>query len=94
MDQTRFAPRRAAFRRPHESGCFIIPNPWDAGSARSLAALGFKALATTSSGHAWAHAQRDGSMPVEAVLAHCREIVAASPRAASMASPTTRATVS
>ncbi|HEU0276813.1 MAG TPA: isocitrate lyase/phosphoenolpyruvate mutase family protein [Rhodanobacteraceae bacterium] len=79
MDQARFAARRAAFRTLHESGCFIIPNPWDAGSAHALAALGFKALATTSSGHAWAHAQPDGTMGVDRVLAHCREIVEATP---------------
>ena len=47
--------RRRTFRELHESGCFVIPNPWDLGSARYLAALGFKALATTSSGFAWTH---------------------------------------
>ena len=69
--------RRAAFRQLHASGCFAIPNPWDAGSARYLARLGFKALATTSSGCAWAHGTCDGGMPLEAVLAHLREMVAA-----------------
>ncbi|HXR43552.1 MAG TPA: isocitrate lyase/phosphoenolpyruvate mutase family protein, partial [Pseudolysinimonas sp.] len=49
-DTSRFTERRRAFRRLHESGCFVIPNPWDAGSARYLQHLGFKALATTSAG--------------------------------------------
>ncbi|HEY8974865.1 MAG TPA: isocitrate lyase/phosphoenolpyruvate mutase family protein, partial [Burkholderiaceae bacterium] len=71
------AARRRAFRDLHAAGCFVIPNPWDAGSARYLASLGFKALATTSSGFAWSHAQADGAMPRDAVLAHLREIVAA-----------------
>lgn len=55
----------------------MLPNPWDAGSACALARLGFKALATTSSGAAWSQARHDHQMDVEAVLAHCREIVAA-----------------
>ena len=53
--------RRAAFRRLHESGCFIIPNPWDVGTARYLRGIGFKALATTSSGFAWSQGLPDGS---------------------------------
>ena len=77
MHRDRFAARRAAFRKLHESGCFLIPNPWDAGSAHALAALGFKALATTSSGYAWSHAKPDHAPDVEEVLAHCREIVEA-----------------
>ena len=71
------AARRRAFRNLHASGCFVIPNPWDAGSARYLASLGFKALASTSSGFAWSQARADGSMSRDAVLAHLREIVAA-----------------
>ena len=71
------AARRRAFRDLHATGCFVIPNPWDAGSARYLASLGFKALATTSSGFAWTQAQADGAMSRDAVLAHLREIVAA-----------------
>ena len=71
------AARRRAFRDLHAAGCFVIPNPWDAGSARYLASLGFKALASTSSGFAWSHARADGAMPRDAVLAHLREIVAA-----------------
>ena len=69
--------RRRTFRQLHESGCFVIPNPWDAGSARYLQGLGFKALATTSSGAAWRHAKADGQMTLEEVLAHLREMVAA-----------------
>ncbi|MEB2347568.1 MAG: isocitrate lyase/phosphoenolpyruvate mutase family protein [Comamonadaceae bacterium] len=74
---TSLAARRAAFRQLHASGCFLIPNPWDIGSARYLAHLGFKALATTSSGCGWAHGTHDGGMPVDAVLQHLREMVAA-----------------
>ena len=51
------ADKRRTFRRLHESGCFLIPNPWDIGSARWLQGLGFKALASTSSGFAWSRAQ-------------------------------------
>ena len=71
------AARRRAFRALHAAGCFVIPNPWDAGSARYLASLGFKALAPTSSGFAWSQAQVDGAMSRDAVLAHLREMVAA-----------------
>ena len=67
--------RRQAFRRLHQTGCFVIPNPWDAGSARYLQELGFKALATTSSGAAWRHAKADGQMSLDAVLLHLREMV-------------------
>ncbi len=77
MDRSKWSARRAAFRKLHESGCFLIPNPWDAGSAHALATLGFKALATTSSGFAWSRAHADNTMDVEAVLAHCRAIVEA-----------------
>ncbi|MCD6664383.1 MAG: isocitrate lyase/phosphoenolpyruvate mutase family protein [Comamonas sp.] len=68
---------RATFRQLHAAGCFAIPNPWDLGSARYLAHLGFKALASTSSGCAWAHGTFDGGMALEAVLAHLRDMVAA-----------------
>ena len=57
---TLIAARRRAFRDLHASGCFVIPNPWDAGSARYLRSLGFKALATTSSGFAWSRGQAEG----------------------------------
>ena len=69
--------KRADFRALHASGCFVLPNPWDVGSARMLAGLGFKALATTSSGFAWSQGQADGAVPREVVLAHLRTIAAA-----------------
>jgi 2-methylisocitrate lyase-like PEP mutase family enzyme len=69
--------RRRAFRALHASGCFVIPNPWDRGSAAYLESLGFKALATTSSGAAWRHAKADGQMTLEEVLAHLHEMVEA-----------------
>jgi methylisocitrate lyase len=62
------------FRRLHESGCFVIPNPWDAGSARFLASLGFKALATTSAGFAWTLGRRDNHVSLDEVLAHLEAI--------------------
>src|ERR1044071_2823268 len=67
-----FVERRRAFRRLHESGCFVIPNPWDAGSARYLQHLGFKALATTSAGCAWSYGVPDGATGLEATLANVR----------------------
>ncbi|KQW58226.1 isocitrate lyase/PEP mutase family protein [Variovorax sp. Root411] len=69
------AQKRADFRALHAQGCFVIPNPWDTGSARFLAGMGFKALATTSSGFAWSHGQADGAMSRESILAHLRELV-------------------
>lgn len=69
--------RRAAFRALHAQGCFVLPNPWDIGTARMLQGLGFKALATTSSGYAWALGQPDGATSRDTVLAHLRSIVAA-----------------
>jgi len=71
---TNGADRRGVFRRLHESGCFVIPNPWDLGSARLLARLGFQALATTSSGFAWSMGTSDNHVPLEATLAHLRSI--------------------
>ncbi|MBI4366858.1 MAG: isocitrate lyase/phosphoenolpyruvate mutase family protein [Deltaproteobacteria bacterium] len=71
------ADKRAAFRRLHKSGCFVIPNPWNAGSARYLQGLGFKALATTSSGYAHSQGFADGEQSCDEVLAHFREIAAA-----------------
>jgi 2-methylisocitrate lyase-like PEP mutase family enzyme len=72
-----FAARRAAFRKLHERGCFVIPNPWDAGTARYLRHLGFPALATTSGGFAFSHALPDAEWAVsrEQMLAHIVEIV-------------------
>jgi 2-methylisocitrate lyase-like PEP mutase family enzyme len=71
------ADKRRAFRRLHETGCFVIPNPWDVGSARYLQSLGYKALATTSSGFAWSHGHRDGGMSRDRVLDHLTEMVEA-----------------
>jgi 2-methylisocitrate lyase-like PEP mutase family enzyme len=69
--------KRRAFRALHESGCFVIPNPWNVGSARYLQGLGFKALATTSSGYAHSIGYSDGDVTRDMVLAHCREIAQA-----------------
>jgi len=66
--------RCRTFHHLHESGCFVIPNPWDIGSARLLVKLGFKALATTSSGSAWSRGRTDGNLPLEDVLAHLRDL--------------------
>ena len=66
--------RCKVFRQLHESGCFVIPNPWDRGSARLLARLGFKALATTSSGFAWSLGRADTQASLDQVLAHLRWI--------------------
>jgi len=71
------ADKRRTFHRLHEGGCFVIPNPWDVGSARYLQGLGFKALATTSSGFAWSHGHRDGGMSRDRVLDHLTEMVEA-----------------
>jgi len=71
--------RRASFARLHESGCFVIPNPWDVGTARFLRHLGFRALATTSAGFQFSRGQADlvRGMPRELVLDHIAEMVAA-----------------
>ncbi len=69
--------KRRTFRALHESGCFVIPNPWDAGTARYLEHLGFKALATTSAGAAWSLGYADGQVPLETMLDHFRTIVEA-----------------
>jgi len=71
------ADKRKTFHKLHEAGCFVIPNPWSVGTARSLQGLGFKALATTSSGHAHAQGRADGAQSRDDVLAHLRELVEA-----------------
>jgi 2-methylisocitrate lyase-like PEP mutase family enzyme len=71
------ADKRKVFRALHERGCFVIPNPWNIGSARYLQGLGFKALATTSSGHAHSGGYPDGAQSLDDVLAHFTEIAAA-----------------
>ncbi|KXU94022.1 2-methylisocitrate lyase [Caballeronia megalochromosomata] len=67
--------KRAAFRALHSSGCFVLPNPWDAGSARYLASLGFKAIATTSSGFAWSTGCADNHIGRDIILGHLRQMV-------------------
>jgi 2-methylisocitrate lyase-like PEP mutase family enzyme len=67
----------AKFRALHESGCFVLPNPWDIGTAIYLERLGFKALATTSAGFAFSRGKPDGGVPRDEMLAHIREIVKA-----------------
>lgn len=69
----------AKFRALHESGCFVLSNPWDIGSARFLHHLGFEALATTSAGFAFSRGLADGAVPRDEMLAHIREIAAATP---------------
>lgn len=64
----------ARFHKLHESGCFVIPNPWDVGSARLLVQMGFQALATTSSGFAWTLGRQDTHVTLEEALAHFRAI--------------------
>jgi 2-methylisocitrate lyase-like PEP mutase family enzyme len=70
-------PRVLQFRRLHESGCFVIPNPWDVGSARLLEQLGFAALATTSSGFAWTLGRPDNGVTLDEALDHFAAISAA-----------------
>ena len=67
--------KRRELHRLHESGCFVLPNPWDVGSARYLQGIGFKALASTSSGLAWSQGHADNGLPRERVLAHLSELV-------------------
>jgi 2-methylisocitrate lyase-like PEP mutase family enzyme len=71
------ADKRREFRRLHESGCLVMPNPWDIGSTRFLQGLGFKALATTSAGAAFAMGYADGEVPLPAMLTHIRDIARA-----------------
>src|SRR6266480_7877216 len=71
------AEKRGTFHKLHAEGCFVIPNPWDVGSARYLQGLGFKALATTSAGFAFTQGLADGAVPRAMMLAHFREIAAA-----------------
>jgi methylisocitrate lyase len=71
------ADRCQEFRRLHQAGCFVIPNPWDVGSARVLAQLGFRALATTSAGFAWAIGRADNHVSLDEALAHYRAVAQA-----------------
>ena len=68
------AERVKAFRALHEAGCFVLPNPWDVGSACFLAGLGFKAVATTSSGFAWSIGRADNAVGLEQALSHFRAV--------------------
>src|SRR5207253_8581520 len=67
----------AKFRALHESGCFVLPNPWDVGTAIYLKHLGFKALATTSAGFAFSRGKPDGGVSLDEMLSHIGEIAAA-----------------
>lgn len=71
------AAKRAAFRKLHASGCFVIPNPWDIGSVRRLEKLGYKALASTSAGYAWSLGVEDGEITLDEALDHLRMLCAA-----------------
>jgi 2-methylisocitrate lyase-like PEP mutase family enzyme len=71
---TALADRVQAFHELHRAGCFVIPNPWDAGSARVLEQLGFRALATTSSGFAWSLGRRDNHVSLDETLSHIESI--------------------
>ena len=71
--------RKQELHRLHQSGCFVLPNPWDLGGAGVLAQLGFQALATTSSGFAWSRGQSDNASSLEEALAHFREIAEGAP---------------
>src|ERR1700755_391754 len=77
MAGTSVTDKRSTFRKLHESGCFVIPNPWDVGTTRYLQGLGFKALATTSAGFAFSQGLSDGAVPRDLMLARFREIAAA-----------------
>ncbi len=73
-EATGISERLAVFHRLHRQGCFVMPNPWDIGSARMLVGLGFPAIATTSAGMAWSLGRRDNDISVDVVLAHLRTI--------------------
>lgn len=77
MSAERIKRLREHFHRLHEDGCFVLPNPWNVGSAKLLAGMGFKALASTSSGFAWSNGSADGMMPRARVLEYLRALVTA-----------------
>jgi 2-methylisocitrate lyase-like PEP mutase family enzyme len=70
-------PHAEVFHRLHEAGCFVMPNPWDVGTAVALERMGFQALATTSAGHAWSLARTDNGVSRDEALAHLRQIARA-----------------
>ncbi|MGB3490739.1 MAG: isocitrate lyase/phosphoenolpyruvate mutase family protein [Xanthobacteraceae bacterium] len=69
--------KRVTFRRLHQSGCFVIPNPWDVGSARALQHLGYKALASTSAGYAWSTGRPDNKVTCDDVIDHLTQLCGA-----------------
>jgi 2-methylisocitrate lyase-like PEP mutase family enzyme len=71
------ADKRAAFRKLHESGCFVLPNPWDVGSAKAMQQLGFKAIASTSAGFAWSIGKADNRVTLEEILQHLTALCSA-----------------
>lgn len=75
--RTTVVDKRKIFAELHKAGCFVIPNPWSIGTARYLQGLGFKAIASTSSGYAHSRGMPDNAVPLEGVLAHYREIAEA-----------------
>jgi 2-methylisocitrate lyase-like PEP mutase family enzyme/ribosomal protein S18 acetylase RimI-like enzyme len=79
MTNDHYARRRAAYRKLHERGCFVQPNPWDAGTARWLRGRGFPALATTSAGFAWTKGRSDRNVPLDMMLGYIADIVEAVP---------------
>jgi methylisocitrate lyase len=74
IDMPKKPDRRATFRTLHESGCFVMPNPWDVGTARVLAQMGFPAIATTSAGLAWSLGKPDNGVSLDEVVRHLRTI--------------------
>lgn len=77
LDGPSVSDKRRAFHELHRSGCFVIPNPWDIGSARYLESLNFKALASTSSGFAWSQGLPDNGITRDMAIEHLHQIVAA-----------------
>src|SRR5487761_2245083 len=71
------ADKRATFRKMHEAGCFVLPNPFDVGSAKALQQLGIKALASTSAGFAWSIGKADNRVTLDEVCAHLAALCAA-----------------
>lgn len=71
------AEKRTAFHQMHEQGCFVLPNPWDAGSAKAMQHLGFKAIASTSAGFAWSHGKADNHVTLDEVCDHLAELCVA-----------------
>lgn len=77
MTASNLSQRHTAFRELHESGCFLLPNPWDPGSARWLEHAGFPAIASTSAGYAFSRGRADREIPVDEVVRYCGELVQA-----------------